>query len=267
MIKKLNEGYYEEDYDADIAEKATELGFDGLTGEDFPFYTNSQGIVPQYDLGDLFDWTAQVELPDYPYTLEIYIGVLMDRYRLPEFRYSANEFEYTDYLDEAIGELKHNYIIDDADIEDAEDEEYNEMVKRGISELERIVDDYTDRVYDLVDFVKQAQLDLIESQGEYNESLKRKNRRSMRESTSGLDIASLNRALDRFDRNGKYAKQGRWSITKGGYDLDFEIQLDGNPVVQCFVGELEKFDDSVDDEIFRRVADAVIKKYPDCFIK
>lgn len=42
MIRKLNEGYYEEDYDTDIAEKATELGFDGLTGEDFPFYTNSK---------------------------------------------------------------------------------------------------------------------------------------------------------------------------------------------------------------------------------
>ena len=48
--------------------------------------------------------------------------------------------------------------------------------------------------------------------------------------------SSLIRAMDRFDANYKYAKQGSWSIGHGGYDLSFEIYFDQLPVIDGIRG-------------------------------
>ena len=43
--------------------------------------------------------------------------------------------------------------------------------------------------------------------------------------------ANLKKVLDRFDSNGKFAKQGNWKIARGGYDLAFQLYYDNIAVL------------------------------------
>ena len=47
--------------------------------------------------------------------------------------------------------------------------------------------------------------------------------------------SNLKKILDRFNSNGRYAKQGKWSIGGGGYDLAFVIYYDESPIIQGFI--------------------------------
>lgn len=82
----------------------------------------------------------------------------MDRYRLPEFYYSADQFREYDDLEYALTEILDYYMIEEE--EDEEDAEYNRMLISGVDELRSMVEDYTDRAYALAEFVKEAQNDL-----------------------------------------------------------------------------------------------------------
>lgn len=56
---------------------------------------------------------------------------------------------------------------------------------------------------------------------------------------STINFSGLRNALEQFEDNGNYAKCGKWSIAKGGYDLWWEIYYEGYTVLQCIAGELE----------------------------
>lgn len=53
-----------------------------------------------------------------------------------------------------------------------------------------------------------------------------------------IRFTGLKTVLTKFDKNGKYASCGDWSIAKGGYDLWWEIYYKGYTVLQCINGEL-----------------------------
>lgn len=46
-------------------------------------------------------------------------------------------------------------------------------------------------------------------------------------------LSGLREILRRFDKKGTSAKQGKWSIGKGGYDKNFEIYYENIPVLEC----------------------------------
>ena len=54
-----------------------------------------------------------------------------------------------------------------------------------------------------------------------------------------ISFSGLRSALEKFEDNGDYAKCGKWSIAKGGYDLWWEISYEGQTVLQCIAGKLE----------------------------
>lgn len=78
------------------------------------------------------------------------------------------------------------------------------------------------------------------------------------------DFGNLRKALDTFDRNGRYSSRGHWSIARGGYDLWFEIYYDNYPVVDCVAGELERCNsDELSDPDYIRVCELIHEVYPD----
>lgn len=46
-------------------------------------------------------------------------------------------------------------------------------------------------------------------------------------------LAGLRQCLRRFDMNGHFARQGRWSIGNGGYSLLWELCYENQPVLDC----------------------------------
>lgn len=46
-----------------------------------------------------------------------------------------------------------------------------------------------------------------------------------------ISFNGLKLALQKFDKNGKYAEAGLWSIANGGYDLWWEIYYNGYTVL------------------------------------
>lgn len=50
---------------------------------------------------------------------------------------------------------------------------------------------------------------------------------SLKESKNDIpEKANLKKILDRYEHNGKFAKQGNWKIARGGYDLAFQLLYD-----------------------------------------
>ena len=81
--------------------------------------------------------------------------------------------------------------------------------------------------------------------------------------------SNLKKILVRFNSNGKYAKQGSWSIASGGYDLNFEIYYQGQPVIQGTQGydgtEVEAVDSSYADELdTNAIIEFICSAYKDC---
>lgn len=74
-------------------------------------------------------------------------------------------------------------------------------------------------------------------------------------------ITGLAKALERFDSNGRSAKQGRWEIGRGGYDLDWELYYDTKPVVQCVNGIVDNI--GLSGPMFKKVATVIQQVYPD----
>lgn len=54
-----------------------------------------------------------------------------------------------------------------------------------------------------------------------------------------INFTGLNNVLDRFNKNGRYARCCDWSIGSGNYDLWWEIQYKGCVVLQCIDGQLK----------------------------
>lgn len=85
--------------------------------------------------------------------------------------------------------------------------------------------------------------------------------------------SNLLRAMERYDRNGKYAKQGKWSIAHGGYDLSFEVCFEGVPVIDgvknAWEGKthIELCNDHYGHECnAKKLAKFICDKWEDCFI-
>ena len=74
-----------------------------------------------------------------------------------------------------------------------------------------------------------------------------------------ISFSGLRNALEKFEDNGEYAKCGKWSIAKGGYDLWWEIYYEGYTVLQCIAGKLEggfrpmDFTEETEKELIKRV--------------
>lgn len=73
-------------------------------------------------------------------------------------------------------------------------------------------------------------------------------------------FTGLKTVLNQFDKTGKYAKCGNWSIANGGYDLWWEIYYNGYTVLQCIAGKLSggfrpipEFTEAVENELIARV--------------
>lgn len=99
---------------------------------------------------------------------------------------------------------------------------------------------------------------------------------SLKEAKDSLipEKGKLRVALERFDRNYHYAKQGPWAIAKGGYDLEFEVYYEGLPIIQAI---RSTWDDKTRLEIGVEeygndyqtidVAKFICQIYTDCFIE
>lgn len=86
----------------------------------------------------------------------------------------------------------------------------------------------------------------------------------------GYSFSDLRKALKRFDENGRISKQGDWKIAKGGYDLAFEIEYKGLPILgvsrPMFADDTE-INLYNDEEVTKKAAEVVCQVYPDCHIK
>lgn len=71
----------------------------------------------------------------------------------------------------------------------------------------------------------------------------------------------LKEILKEFDANGIFASGNHWFITRGGDDLDWELQHDGEPVIQCIAGKLENV--SLSAENFDRIGSVIKEVYND----
>ena len=90
------------------------------------------------------------------------------------------------------------------------------------------------------------------------------------------DKQDIQTMLGTFESNGSYSQRGKWSISSGGYDLDFEISVNCGtdryvtyfvPLIHCVSGHLENVGGSyLDDTTFRKIADIIISRYPDCYL-
>ena len=83
-----------------------------------------------------------------------------------------------------------------------------------------------------------------------------------------------------FEHNGSYSQRGRWSISSGGYDADFELCVNCDdrgrniqrvqyvvPLIRCVSGHLENVGGSyLDDSTFKKIANIIISRYPDCYL-
>ena len=74
-------------------------------------------------------------------------------------------------------------------------------------------------------------------------------------------LKGLKQALERFNDNGKFAKQGYWTIGKGAYDLDWQLAYQGAPVIDCVNGKLKN--DCLSGPMFRKCASVIKSVYPD----
>lgn len=85
-----------------------------------------------------------------------------------------------------------------------------------------------------------------------------------------ISLAGLRNCLRKFDEGVKYAKSGRWSIAKGGYDLAFQLcYKDSNdqdiPVIDCIqedwneTGQLEN--NCLPDAEFAKIAKIIMDEY------
>lgn len=91
---------------------------------------------------------------------------------------------------------------------------------------------------------------------------------SLKESSSELpEKANLKKILDRFNSNGKSAKQGSWSIAKGGYDLDFQVSYKGEPIIDCVDGELHINKKEYEGGSTKEVAKIISSTYKDTSLK
>ena len=65
----------------------------------------------------------------------------------------------------------------------------------------------------------------LELKESFKKTLKNRklNESSIEEKKGIPEKSNLKKALDRFNSNGRYAKQGSWKIARGGYDLAFQI--------------------------------------------
>ena len=94
------------------------------------------------------------------------------------------------------------------------------------------------------------------------------NDESLKESSSELpEVGNLKKILDRFNSNGKSAKQGSWSIAKGGYDLDFQVSYKGEPIIDCVDGELHINKKEYEGGSTKEVAKIISSAYKDTSLK
>jgi len=85
--------------------------------------------------------------------------------------------------------------------------------------------------------------------------------------------ANLKKILDRYDSNGKFAKQGNWKIARGGYDLAFQLYYDNLALIDGIKGEwdtntrLELDQDTYganDEYNVKDLANYICQVYKDC---
>lgn len=180
------------------------------------------GTINDQDSRDSKVFDLDIEIPepkDFEYT--IYLG---DYYTEDSY---GDDVYLKDYIDKG--------IIDIWEVQD----EVNDILRwesidfsmerpwthydTEINLTDMTEDDYN-KVKELVDdshFLDDYISDLIEKHGlpdeqEVDESLK--------ESKNNIpEKANLKKILDRYNSNGKFAKQGSWKIARGGYDLAFQL--------------------------------------------
>ena len=94
------------------------------------------------------------------------------------------------------------------------------------------------------------------------------------------DKQDIQTMLRTFESNGSYSQRGRWSISSGGYDVDFELYVNSDdngrniqrvqyvlPLIRCVSGHLENVGGRyLDDSTFKKIADIIISRYPDCYL-
>lgn len=94
------------------------------------------------------------------------------------------------------------------------------------------------------------------------------------------DKTDIQAMLRTFESNGTYSERGRWSISAGGYDADFELCIDCDddgrnihrvkfvvPLIRSVSGHLENVGGRyLDDATFKKIADIIISRYPDCYL-
>lgn len=74
-------------------------------------------------------------------------------------------------------------------------------------------------------------------------------------------LKGLKQALERFDANGKQAKQGFWSVARGVNDLDWQLSYEDVPVIDCVNGVLKN--DCLSGPMFRKCAAIIQLVYSD----
>ena len=109
--------------------------------------------------------------------------------------------------------------------------------------------------------IKKTLADILENMERQCKERKRFRGRNLVEGTmvDNIKLSGLKTVLDKFEDNGKYAKQGKWSIGRGGYDLWWQLYYDGTAVVDCVDGELEN--DCLSSEDFKRITDVICSVY------
>ena len=74
-------------------------------------------------------------------------------------------------------------------------------------------------------------------------------------------LTGLRETLRRFDANGTSATSGHWRIANGGYDLDWELYYDNQPVVDCVAGCLQNI--CLPDSAWNKISQKILAEYPD----
>ena len=81
-----------------------------------------------------------------------------------------------------------------------------------------------------------------------------------------ISLIGLRKTLRLFDENEKYARNGKWSIARGGYDLYWELYYDNIPIVDCTEGFIKI---SISNEntikLAERIVKAIKEEYSYCY--
>ena len=74
-----------------------------------------------------------------------------------------------------------------------------------------------------------------------------------------VNLRGLREQLRNFDEDGHYVSGTNWSVSRGGYDLNWELSYNNIPVIDCVANTLINI--GMDKKIFEKVCEIIIEEY------